>query len=195
MKKLLTLIGIFVVLLFGLTIFTGCAEKKSIVTSGSAQEQQVAPAPVPAQTTDTTKQAKIVTAPTDTTNIKETANEQSSLMEATAKSPISDINFDYDSSGILPDAREILKVNAAYLLKHKVSSVVVEGHCDERGTAEYNMALGQKRAQETKKYLINLGIQESIIKTVSYGEERPLDPNNNEEAWDKNRRAHFVVTP
>jgi peptidoglycan-associated lipoprotein len=57
------------------------------------------------------------------------------------------------------------------------------------------MALGQKRAQETKKYLINLGVQESIIKTVSYGEERPLDPNNNEEAWDKNRRAHFVVTP
>jgi peptidoglycan-associated lipoprotein len=196
MKKILTLIGIFVVLMFGLTIFTGCAEKKSVVTSGSAQEQQVAPAPTPAQIpTDTTKQSESTAAPTDTTNIKETANEQSSLMEATAKSPISDINFDYDSSSIRPDAREILKTNADYLLKHKTSSVVVEGHCDERGTAEYNMALGQKRAQETKKYLINLGIQESIIKTVSYGEERPLDPNNNEEAWDKNRRAHFVVTP
>ena len=196
MKKILTLIGIFVVLIFGLTIFTGCAEKKSIVTSGSAQEQQVAPAPTPAQIpTDTTKQSDSTATPTGTTNIKETANEQSSLMEATAKSPISDINFDYDSSSIRPDAREILKTNADYLLKHKTSSVVVEGHCDERGTAEYNMALGQKRAQETKKYLINLGIQESIIKTVSYGEERPLDPNNNEEAWDKNRRAHFVVTP
>ncbi|MFA5195824.1 MAG: peptidoglycan-associated lipoprotein Pal [Bacteroidales bacterium] len=196
MKKLLTLIGIFVVLIFGLTIFTGCAEKKSVVTSGSAQEQQVAPAPTPAQIpTDTTKQSDRTTAPTGTTNIQEPANEQSSLMEATAKSPISDINFDYDSSSIRPDAREILKTNADYLLKHKTSSVVVEGHCDERGTAEYNMALGQKRAQETKKYLINLGIQESIIKAVSYGEERPLDPNNNEEAWDKNRRAHFVVTP
>jgi len=196
MKKILTLIGIFVVLIFGLTIFTGCAEKKSIVTSGSAQEQQVAPAPTPSQIpTDTTKQSDSTAAPTGTTNIKETANEQSSLMEATAKSPISDINFDYDSSSIRPDAREILKTNADYLLKHQTSSVVVEGHCDERGTAEYNMALGQKRAQETKKYLINLGVQESIIKTVSYGEERPLDPNNNEEAWDKNRRAHFVVTP
>ena len=196
MKKNLTLLGVFVVLICSLTIFTGCAEKKSVVTSGSAQEQQVAPAPTPAQIpTDTTKQSDSTAAPTDTPNIKETANEQSSLMEATAKSPISDINFDYDSSSIRPDAREILKTNADYLLKHRISSIVVEGHCDERGTAEYNMALGQKRAQETKKYLINLGVQESIIKTVSYGEERPLDPNNNEEAWAKNRRAHFVVTP
>jgi peptidoglycan-associated lipoprotein len=199
MKKNLTLLGVFVVLICSLTIFTGCAEKKSVVTSGSSQSQQVVPAQAPEQiptpTTDTTKESNIVAAPTDTTKIKEPANEQSSLMEATAKSPISDINFDYDSSSIRPDAREILKTNADYLLKHKTSAVVVEGHCDERGTAENNMALGQKRAQETKKYLINLGIQESIIKTVSYGEERPLDPNNNEEAWDKNRRAHFVVTP
>jgi peptidoglycan-associated lipoprotein len=195
MKKILTLIGIFIVLIFGLTIFTGCAEKKSVVTSGATQAQQVAPAQTPTQPTDTTKQSNTIAAPTDTTNIKETANEQSSLMEATAKSPISDINFDFDSSSIRPDAREILKANADYLLKHRISSIVVEGHCDERGTAEYNMALGQRRAQETKKYLINLGIQESIIKTISYGEERPLDPNNNEEAWATNRRAHFVVTP
>ncbi|MDD5523956.1 MAG: OmpA family protein, partial [Smithella sp.] len=147
MKKNLTLLGVFVVLICSLTIFTGCAEKKSVVTSGSAQEQQVAPAPTPAQIpTDTTKQSDSTAAPTDTPNIKETANEQSSLMEATAKSPISDINFDYDSSSIRPDAREILKTNADYLLKHRISSIVVEGHCDERGTAEYNMALGQKRA-------------------------------------------------
>ena len=192
MKKNLSVIGIFIVLIFGLTIFTGCAEKKSVVTNGATQEQQVAPAQIPAQTTDTTKQSNIPAAPT---NIRETANEQSSLMEATAKSPISDINFDFDSSSIRPDAREILKANADYLLKHRASSTVVEGHCDERGTAEYNMALGQRRAQEVKKYLINLGISESTIKTISYGEERPLDPNNNEEAWAKNRRAHFVVNP
>jgi peptidoglycan-associated lipoprotein len=74
-----------------------------------------------------------------------------------------------------------------------VSSIVVEGHCDERGTAEYNMALGERRAQETKKYLVNLGIKEAIIRTVSFGEENPLDPASNEEAWAKNRRAHFVV--
>ena len=72
---------------------------------------------------------------------------------------------------------------------------MIEGHCDERGTAEYNMALGERRAQETKKYLVNLGIKESIMKTISYGSERPLFPDSNEEAWAKNRRAHFVVTP
>jgi peptidoglycan-associated lipoprotein len=195
MKKHLTLIGFIVVLIFSLTIFTGCSEKKSVVKSDDTKVQETAPAPTPAQTTDTTKQSNVVAAPTDSTNMKETANEQSSLVEATAKSPISDINFDFDSSSIRPDAREILKANADYLLKHKSSSVVVEGHCDERGTAEYNMALGQKRAQETKQYLVNLGIKESIINTISYGEERPLDPGNNEEAWAKNRRAHFVVTP
>ena len=194
MKKILTLIGIFIVLIFGLTIFTGCAEKKSVVTSGATQAQQVAPAQTPTQPTDTTKQSNTIAAPTDTTNIKETANEQSSLMEATAKSPISDINFDFDSSSIRPDAREILKANADYLLKHRISSIVVEGHCDERGTAEYNMALGQRRAQETKKYLVNLGIKESTIRTISYGEERPLDPGNTEEAWAKNRRAHFLIS-
>jgi peptidoglycan-associated lipoprotein len=194
MKNKLALIGILVALIFGLVIFTGCAEKKSVVTSETPKVQEPAPAQVPAQPTETTTQ-KTTIPPTDATNIKEAANDQSSLMEATAKSPVSDINFDFDSSVIRPDAREILKANAAYLLKHRVSSIVVEGHCDERGTAEYNMALGERRAQETKKYLVNLGVKESIIRTISYGEERPLDPASNEEAWAKNRRAHFVVTP
>jgi peptidoglycan-associated lipoprotein len=191
MKKNLTLIGILIVLIFGLTIFTGCAEKKSVVTSNAAQEQEVAPAPILPPAPENAKQAP----PTETANIKEATSEQSSLMGATAKSPVSDINFDFDSSSIRPDAREILKVNADYLLNHRVSSIVVEGHCDERGTDEYNMALGQRRAQETKNYLVNLGINESTIKTISYGKERPLDPASNEEAWAKNRRAHFVVTP
>jgi len=194
MKKNLTLIGIFVVFIFSLTIFTGCSEKKSVVKSDETKVQEVAPAPAPPTTAEPTPQESAAP-PQETTKIKDTANEQSSLMEATTKSPVSDINFDYDSYSIRPDAREILKANADYLLKHKVSSIVVEGHCDERGTAEYNMALGERRAQETKKFLVNLGINESTTKTVSYGEERPLDPNNNEEAWAKNRRAHFVVNP
>jgi len=192
MKNKLTLTGV-VVLILSLIIFTGCAEKKSVVTSESAPVKETVPKPTPAPTPDTTKQINM--APSDTTTIKEAASDQSSLADATAKSPISDINFDYDSSSIRPDAREILKRNADYLLKHRVSSIVVEGHCDERGTAEYNMALGQRRAQETKTYLVNLGIKESIIRTISYGAERPLYPESNEEAWAKNRRAHFVVTP
>ena len=187
MKKNLTWMGIFVLLAFGLTIFTGCAEKKATVESEPPKVQETAPAPIPrpAPAPETSKQ----------TPSTEATGEQSSLLGATTKSPVSDINFDFDSSIIRPDAREILKVNADFFLKNRISSIVIEGHCDERGTAEYNMALGQKRAQETKTYLINLGINESILKTISYGEERPLDPGNNEEAWAKNRRSHFVVTP
>jgi|SRR5208282_3061361 peptidoglycan-associated lipoprotein len=194
MKNNLTLTGIIVVILFSLIIFTSCAEKKSVVTSSNAQEQVTAPVQTPVKTNDDTNQNNNI-APTNTTNQKGPVHEQSSLLEATATSPVSDINFDFDSSSIRPDAREILQVNASYLLKHRVSSVMIEGHCDERGTAEYNMALGERRAQETKKYLVNLGIKESIMKTISYGSERPLFPDSNEEAWAKNRRAHFVVTP
>ena len=194
MKNNLTLMGILVVLISSLIIFTGCAEKKSVVTSDNTKVQEVSPAPTPAQATDTAAKTMSLHQ-TETPNPKEAANEQSSYMGATEKSPLRDINFDFDSFTIRPDAREILKVNADYLLKHRMSSIVTEGHCDERGTAEYNMALGERRAQETKKFLVNLGVKESMIKTVSYGEERPLDPASNEEAWAKNRRAHFVVAP
>jgi peptidoglycan-associated lipoprotein len=166
MKKKIILIGISVVLIFSLIIIngcainrvTGCAEKKSEVTSG-------------------------------TSKLKHPAN------RVTAEALVRDINFDFDSSNIRPDALDILKINANYLLKKRVSSIVIEGHCDERGTAEYNMALGERRAQATKKSLVNLGLKKSIIKTVSYGKERPLDPASNEKAWAKNRRAHFVITP
>jgi peptidoglycan-associated lipoprotein len=189
MKKNLTCIGIFVVLIFGLTIFTGCAEKKSVVTNNAAQEQVVAPAQKAAQTTDASKLS-------NTINPNDTTRGQSASVETTAtpEASVRDINFDFDSSTIRPDAREILKVNADFLLKNKAATIVIEGHCDEKGTAEYNMALGQRRAQETKKYLVNLGIKESIIRTISYGEERPLDPGNTEEAWAKNRRAHFLIS-
>jgi peptidoglycan-associated lipoprotein len=173
MKKNLILIGIFAVLVFGLAIFTGCAEKKTVVTDGSAQEQKVAAA----QTADTTKE------------------QPAKVQAAETAVAVNDINFDFDKSNIRPDAREILKTDADVFLKNSTSNIVIEGHCDERGTTEYNMALGQRRAQESKKYLVNLGIKESRMKTISYGEERPLDPGHNEEAWARNRRAHFAVTP
>ena len=194
MKKNLIFIGIFVVLIFGLTIFTGCAGKKSVVTNSVAQEQEVAPAQKAAQTTDASKLSDTIN-PNDSTNQNDTIRGKSASLETTAipETSVRDINFDFDSSIIRPDAREILKVNADFLLKNRISSIVIEGHCDERGTAEYNMALGQRRAQETKKYLVNLGIKESTITTISYGEERPLDPGNTEEAWAKNRRAHFLI--
>jgi peptidoglycan-associated lipoprotein len=103
-----------------------------------------------------------------------------------------DIYFPYDSAALTPEAQEILRQKAAWLQDNPTARVTIEGHCDERGTNEYNLALGEARAQSTKNYLIDLGISASRIGTISYGEERPLDPRSSEEAWSKNRRAHFV---
>jgi len=102
------------------------------------------------------------------------------------------IRFDFDKSFIREDAKPILVAAAAYLKKSKDARVLIEGHCDERGTSEYNMALGDRRAHSAKKYLVGLGVEESRLSTISYGKERPLDPGHDEEAWAKNRRAVFV---
>ncbi|MFO8083997.1 MAG: peptidoglycan-associated lipoprotein Pal [Desulfobacterales bacterium] len=104
-----------------------------------------------------------------------------------------DIYFDFDQAVIRPDAQEILRKKAEYMHENPRVSVVIEGHCDDRGTAEYNLALGERRALAAKAFLMNMGISGSRLMTISYGEERPVDPGNNEEAWAKNRRAHFVL--
>jgi len=106
---------------------------------------------------------------------------------------LKDIHFGYDKYEIRQEDEEILKENAAFLRKNPKMKIQIEGHCDERGTAEYNLALGERRANHTKKYLVSLGISPDRISTISYGEEKPLDPGYNEEAWAKNRRAHIVV--
>nr|CBX28468.1 hypothetical protein N47_G37920 [uncultured Desulfobacterium sp.] len=113
--------------------------------------------------------------------------------EAMQKLVNEDVHFDYDSAVLSQSAQEILKKKAAYLEKYSAILVTIEGHCDDRGTNEYNLALGEKRAQSARNFLINLGISSSRIKTISYGEEKPLDPANNEVAWAKNRRAHFIL--
>jgi len=106
---------------------------------------------------------------------------------------LKDIYFDFDKYDIHPEDAEVLKENAALLMKHPNMKIQIEGHCDERGTVEYNLALGQRRASSTKKYIISLGVPDGRISTISYGEERPFDTGHNEESWGKNRRAHFVV--
>jgi peptidoglycan-associated lipoprotein len=104
-----------------------------------------------------------------------------------------DIHFDFDRYDLKPKAREILSDKAFFLRKYPGVKILIEGHCDERGTNEYNLALGERRANSAKQYLVQLGISEGRISTVSYGEERPLDPGHNEEAWARNRRAHFEI--
>ncbi|SMC46439.1 peptidoglycan-associated lipoprotein [Desulfocicer vacuolatum DSM 3385] len=104
-----------------------------------------------------------------------------------------DILFGYDSAVLSAEARQLLKEKARWLEANPDRNVVVQGHCDERGTTEYNLALGDHRATAVKNFLTNMGIPGSQIVTISYGEEKPLDMGRGEDAWRKNRRAHFVI--
>ena len=106
---------------------------------------------------------------------------------------LQDVRFDFDRSDIMAGARRILDENARWLRKHSRVKVQIEGHCDERGTVEYNLALGQRRASSVRKYLAAMGINPSRLFTISYGEEQPVDPGHDETAWAKNRRVHFKI--
>lgn len=102
------------------------------------------------------------------------------------------IHFDFDSASISSDMSKTMDNNALYLKKHDSLRVIIEGHCDERGTNEYNLALGDRRANSAKDFLTRKGIDSDRIRTVSYGEERPLESGHDEAAWYMNRRADFV---
>ena len=106
---------------------------------------------------------------------------------------LKDIYFEFDKYEIRREDEAVLKENAAFLKNNPKMKVQIEGHCDERGTVEYNLALGERRANNTKKYLVFLGIPADRISTISFGKERPLDKGHDEGAWAKNRRAHVVV--
>ncbi len=103
------------------------------------------------------------------------------------------IFFEYDSYALTPKAMSVLEKKASWLKKNPHIKIRIEGHCDERGTNEYNLALGDRRANAAKSYLISLGVSPDRISTISYGEELPLDPRHSEEAWAKNRRAEFKI--
>ncbi|MBL0715730.1 MAG: peptidoglycan-associated lipoprotein Pal [Desulfosarcina sp.] len=102
-----------------------------------------------------------------------------------------DIFFEFDSSALSAGAEAILRAKAEWMRRNPSLAIVIEGHCDNRGTTEYNLALGERRAEGVKTFLGDLGVPDIRIRTISYGEERPLAPGNDESAWGKNRRAHF----
>lgn len=106
---------------------------------------------------------------------------------------LKDVHFDFDRYDLTAEARAILAENAKLMVAHPSLRIQIEGHCDERGSNEYNLALGEKRAMSVKLYLVKLGVRADNLSTISYGEEMPLDPRHNEEAWAKNRRAHLVI--
>jgi len=108
-------------------------------------------------------------------------------------SELQTIHFPFDSSRIMPDEQRKLENNARWILANPGIMIQIEGHCDERGSVEYNLNLGQRRADSVREELYKLGVDPSTLTTISYGEERPLDPGSSEEAWAKNRRAQFLI--
>jgi peptidoglycan-associated lipoprotein len=110
-----------------------------------------------------------------------------------ASSPLKDVYFDFDRYDLRPDARATLQANADWLKQNPTATVQIEGHCDDRGTAEYNLALGAKRAQSAKDYLATLGVDAKRLSTISYGQELPVCTEHNEECWQKNRHDRFVA--
>ena len=117
-----------------------------------------------------------------------------SIDELNRNSPLSPLFFELDSSDVSASGQQVLQANAAVLKKYPNMQITIEGHCDERGTAEYNLALGERRALAAKNYLVSLGISADKVKTVSYGKEFPFDAGHDDAAWKNNRRAHFVIT-
>jgi peptidoglycan-associated lipoprotein len=117
-----------------------------------------------------------------------------SLDELNRDSPLKPVFYELDSTELSQLAQQALQENAQILRKYAAWQITIEGHCDERGTPEYNLALGERRAITARDYLVALGIPAARVKTVSYGKEFPFDPGHDDAAWAKNRRAHFVIT-
>jgi len=184
-RKLLGSVSVILCAL--LFAFLGCAQKAAVVeTPPPVQEQKVEPQAPPEPQKDTTAEDEA----------RRKAMEEQAMKEAEARlaALFDDIRFDFDKSVIKPEFRDRLREMADWLTANDWQQLTIEGNCDEKGTAEYNLALGQRRAEAAKGYLVNLGSDAKKIKTISYGKERPLDPGHDEEAWAKNRRDHFVLT-
>ncbi len=182
---------VFVLALFaGAVIFTGCAKK--VVKTEVGEGVEIA-GPEGAQAGgEEAGEAYGEGRAYDRAGTGTAGTEGAEATEAAVE--IEDIFFDFDRYNIRPDARAVLEKNAKILLRDKSAKVLIEGHCDERGTNEYNIALGERRARAAKRYLVNLGVDPDRISIVSYGEERPFCTEHNEQCWQKNRRAHFVIS-
>ncbi len=124
---------------------------------------------------------------------EEDVTESSLTIDERAKSVFRDVLFDYDKYDIRPEARQVLNSVAAFLKENKGVNIVVEGHCDDRGTNEYNLALGEKRAKAAKTYLSSLGVSPARMIVITFGEEKPICYEQDDTCWQQNRRAHFVI--
>lgn len=185
--------SLWAVVAFGLVAgMTGCGKTKPPVVRPQppvevAQPDVTPPNPPPPPVTIPDDR---VLSPTTTPDNIGSKN----LDELNRNSPLAPVFFGLDRFDLDADARSVLDASAQVLRQQPTWQITVEGHCDERGTAEYNISLGERRAIAAKAYLVSLGIAADRLRTVSYGKEFPFDPGHDESAWAKNRRAHFVIT-
>ena len=181
----------FVTALLLVAAFTadGCARRRAAATAPPPppppfeQPSAVPPAP-PAPIVDNQ--------PTEPVLAAEAVTERN-LEELNKDNPLKPAFFPLDSADLDEAARSVVAANADVIKRYPQWVITIEGHCDERGTTEYNLALGERRANAAKDYLVRLGVDASRVSIISYGEERPVDPGHDESAWSKNRRAAFVV--
>jgi len=195
MKKNSIMVGLLVVACsFSLMFVSGCATDQAVTTETGTIKSDATMNDILAAETAKSKAeiAAMRKAAADKAAAEKAKELERLLAEAAA---VKNIHFAFDRYDLNAEARNILGGLADWLSKQDSWVVTIEGHCDERGTAEYNMALGERRAEAAAAYLASLGISKDRITTISYGEERPLDPRSNEDAWAKNRRDHFVVVP
>jgi peptidoglycan-associated lipoprotein len=182
-----------VVMLVVALVVTGCGGKKPAVPkpapppAASNAPPAVPTAPPPPQRVDDAL-------PVPPQPVADDTIANRSLDDLNRESPLKPVFFGLDSADLDDTGRAAASANAEVLKKYSTWVVTVEGHCDERGTAEYNLALGERRAVVVKTYLASLGISPDRIRTVSYGKEFPFNPGHTEDAWAQNRRGHFVIT-
>ena len=165
---------LWIAVLVALTAIAGCGGKK-------AADSQPLVEPANGGATETVQDIPATNDPVPSDQVQ-----PASLMDA---------YFDFDSYSLSSEAKGTLEANARELKRVTTGNITIEGHCDERGTKAYNLALGEKRANAAKDFLVALGVSASRITTVSYGKERPFDDGHDDSAWAKNRRAHFVAGP
>jgi peptidoglycan-associated lipoprotein len=169
-------------------VAVGCAKKQTVKSEG-AQGAPEAAAP------GAVGEAPVKEAPAPPVKVAPAPPAEAPGVAVTEERPsqFDDVRFDFDKSEVKEEGRKTCQVVAGFLKKNPKAKLLIEGHCDERGTAEYNMALGERRAAAVMSYLVSLGVSKGALSTVSFGKEKPLDPGHDEGAWAKNRRAHFVL--
>ncbi len=175
-------------LLLGLML-TGCAKRPATTAATSAPAPTAPPVGTPSTPAPAAPAAPSAPAPTPT------APAPAAPKEFTSIAALRDVFFEFDKYDIRPEDAKTLDANATWLKTNADNLVLIEGHCDERGTNEYNLALGERRAKATMNYLVSQGVQANRITIISYGEERPVCNEKNESCWSKNRRGHFLVKP